>query len=120
MPSGSAFARPRIRNDAGPRHRRMILDYLQHQPHLGAGANVAGRGVVIGRSTIGARPSLADYATVRADGENTRIGAGANVAGRGVVMGRSTSGARPWLAGYATVDHCMRSMAVRRTSRVPT
>lgn len=52
----------------------MILDYLHHKPLVGAGANVAGRGVVIGRSTIGARPSLADYATVRADGENIRIG----------------------------------------------
>lgn len=52
----------------------MILDYLHHKPHLGVGANVAGRGVVIGRSMIGARPSFADYATVRADGENIRIG----------------------------------------------
>ena len=52
----------------------MILDYLHHKPLVGVGANVAGRGVVIGRSTIGARPALADYATVRADGENIRIG----------------------------------------------
>jgi carbonic anhydrase/acetyltransferase-like protein (isoleucine patch superfamily) len=52
----------------------MILDYLHHKPLVGAGANVAGRGVVIGRSTIGARPSLADYATVRGDGEDIRIG----------------------------------------------
>lgn len=55
----------------------MILDYLHHRPAIGADAAVAERGVVIGRSIIGARPSFADYATVRADGENIRIGANA-------------------------------------------
>jgi carbonic anhydrase/acetyltransferase-like protein (isoleucine patch superfamily) len=55
----------------------MILDYLHHAPDVGANARFADRGIVIGRSVIGARPSLADYATVRADGENIRIGADA-------------------------------------------
>ena len=55
----------------------LILDYLHYHPDVGPGATVAGRGAVIGRSVIGERPSLADYATVRADGENIRIGANA-------------------------------------------
>ena len=55
----------------------MILDYLHHTPAIGADADFAQRGVVIGRSTIGSRPAFADYATVRADGENIRIGANA-------------------------------------------
>jgi carbonic anhydrase/acetyltransferase-like protein (isoleucine patch superfamily) len=53
----------------------MIIDYLQHKPAIGDGAAIAARGIVIGRSTIGAHPSLSDYATVRADGENIRVGA---------------------------------------------
>ena len=53
----------------------MIIDYLHHKPAIGDGAAIAGRGIVIGRSTIGSRPSFSDYATVRADGENIRIGA---------------------------------------------
>jgi carbonic anhydrase/acetyltransferase-like protein (isoleucine patch superfamily) len=52
-----------------------ILDYLHHQPALGTGASVAARGVVIGRSSIGAGLACADYATIRADGENIHIGA---------------------------------------------
>lgn len=54
-----------------------ILDYLQYKPDLGADAQVAERGAVIGRSRVGARASFGDYATVRADGENIRIGANA-------------------------------------------
>ena len=53
----------------------MIIDYLHHKPAIGDGAAIAGRGIVIGRSTIGSRPSFSDYATVRADGENIRVGA---------------------------------------------
>jgi gamma-carbonic anhydrase len=55
----------------------LILDYLHYKPDIGAGAQVAQRGAVIGRSTVGLRPSFGDYATVRADGENIRIGANA-------------------------------------------
>jgi len=55
----------------------IILDYREFTPDVGAGAHMAERGVVIGRSVIGAAPSFADYATVRADGENIRIGANA-------------------------------------------
>ena len=51
----------------------MILDYLHHHPDLGAGAHIAGQGAVIGRSRVGARPTLREYATVRADGENVGI-----------------------------------------------
>ena len=53
----------------------MILDYLNHHPDLGAGAYIAGRGAVIGRSRIGASPTVGEYATVRADGEHIGIGA---------------------------------------------
>src|SRR5689334_7446741 len=63
----------------------MILDYLHHHPHVAGDVQIADRGALIGRSVVGAHPSLADYATVRADGEN--IGIGANV----------------WLADHATV-----------------
>jgi len=55
----------------------MIIDYLHHKPAIGDGADIATRGIVIGRSAIGLRPAFADYATVRADGENIRIGANA-------------------------------------------
>ena len=55
----------------------MILDYLNHHPDLGPGARIASLGAVIGRSRIGARPTLGEYATVRADGENIGIGANA-------------------------------------------
>ena len=51
-----------------------ILDYLHHHPDVGQGARIAERGVVIGRSRIGAEPTLADYATIRADGENIGVG----------------------------------------------
>ncbi|HKU87888.1 MAG TPA: hypothetical protein VJV77_16250, partial [Casimicrobiaceae bacterium] len=53
----------------------MILDYLHHQPDLGAGGRIAGRGAVIGRSRVGPRLTVGEYATVRADGENIGIGA---------------------------------------------
>ena len=55
----------------------LILDYLHFHPHVGAGAQIAERGVVIGRSRVGTEPSLGDYATVRADGETIGIGANA-------------------------------------------
>lgn len=55
----------------------MILDYLNHRPELGAGARIAGLGAVIGRSRVGAGPTLSEYATVRADGETIGIGANA-------------------------------------------
>jgi carbonic anhydrase/acetyltransferase-like protein (isoleucine patch superfamily) len=55
----------------------VILDYLHHHPDIGAGARIAGRGAVIGRSRIGARPTVGEYATVRADGEHIGIGANA-------------------------------------------
>jgi len=55
----------------------VILDYLNHHPDLGPGARIASLGAVIGRSRVGARPTLGEYATVRADGENIGIGANA-------------------------------------------
>ena len=55
----------------------IVIDYRHYSPDLGAGAQIAPRGAVIGRSVVGAAPSFADYATVRADGENIRIGANA-------------------------------------------
>jgi carbonic anhydrase/acetyltransferase-like protein (isoleucine patch superfamily) len=55
----------------------LVLDYLQHRPEIGAGAQIAERGAVIGRSHVGARLSFCDYATVRADGEDIRLGANA-------------------------------------------
>jgi gamma-carbonic anhydrase len=55
----------------------MLLDYLHHHPHVGAGADIAERGAVIGRSHVGTHPSFCDYATVRADGETIGIGANA-------------------------------------------
>lgn len=55
----------------------MVIDYRHYRPELGADAQIAPRGAVIGRSVVGAGPSFADYATVRADGENIRIGANA-------------------------------------------
>jgi carbonic anhydrase/acetyltransferase-like protein (isoleucine patch superfamily) len=51
-----------------------ILDYLHHHPAVGRDARIAARGVVIGRSRIGAEPTLADYATIRADGETIGVG----------------------------------------------
>ena len=51
----------------------VIVDYLNHHPDLGAGARIAGLGAVIGRSRVGARPTLGEYATVRADGENVGV-----------------------------------------------
>jgi carbonic anhydrase/acetyltransferase-like protein (isoleucine patch superfamily) len=55
----------------------LILDYRDYTPTTGAGLTIAGHGAVIGRSRTGERMSLADYATVRADGENIAIGANA-------------------------------------------
>jgi carbonic anhydrase/acetyltransferase-like protein (isoleucine patch superfamily) len=55
----------------------LILDYLRHTPAIGGALDVAARGALIGRSTIGARSALCDYATVRGDGEDIRIGANA-------------------------------------------
>ena len=55
----------------------LVLDYLDHRPRIGPGLRVAARAAIIGRATIGARASLADYATVRADGETIEIGANA-------------------------------------------
>jgi len=55
----------------------LILDYLQHSPDVGREAALAARGAIIGRSTVGAHPVLAAYATIRADGESIRIGANA-------------------------------------------
>ena len=63
----------------------LILDYLQYTPDVGAGLRMAERGALIGRSTIGGRSALGDYATVRADGENIRVGA------------------RAWFGDHATV-----------------
>jgi gamma-carbonic anhydrase len=53
----------------------LILDYREYTPATGTGLAIAGHGAVIGRSRTGDRTSLADYATVRADGENVAIGA---------------------------------------------
>jgi gamma-carbonic anhydrase len=55
----------------------LILDYLCHTPAIAGELRVARHAALIGRSTIGARSALADYATVRADGEDIRVGAGA-------------------------------------------
>lgn len=55
----------------------LILDYLQHSPAIGRDADLAARGAIIGRSTVGAHPVLAEYATLRADGESIRVGADA-------------------------------------------
>jgi carbonic anhydrase/acetyltransferase-like protein (isoleucine patch superfamily) len=55
----------------------LILDYLQYTPAIGGALDVADRGALIGRSTIGGRSALGDYATVRADGEYIRVGANA-------------------------------------------
>ena len=53
----------------------LILDYLEFSPAIGPDAALAGRGAIIGRSTVGAHPVLAAYATLRADGESIRVGA---------------------------------------------
>ena len=55
----------------------LILDYLQYSPDVGPRPKLAGRGAIIGRSTIGAEPFLAAWATIRADGEAIRVGANA-------------------------------------------
>ena len=55
----------------------LILDYLQYTPAIDGDLDVADRGALIGRSTIGGQSALGDYATVRADGENIRVGANA-------------------------------------------
>lgn len=54
--------------------RGFILDYLQFTPGIGDGLHVAEHGALIGRSAIGPRSALGDYATIRADGENIRVG----------------------------------------------
>jgi len=66
----AAFALTRIEMSQG-----LILEYLQHRPATGGELHVAERAALIGRSTIGGRSALRDYATVRADGEDIRVGA---------------------------------------------
>jgi len=55
----------------------LILDYLDHAPAIGDELDVAECGAIIGRSTLGGRATLCDYATVRGDGEDIRVGANA-------------------------------------------
>jgi carbonic anhydrase/acetyltransferase-like protein (isoleucine patch superfamily) len=57
--------------------RGLILDYLHYKPAIGGDLHQDERGALIGRTTIGGRSALGDYATVRADGENIRVGANA-------------------------------------------
>jgi len=63
----------------------LILGYLRHIPAVGGELRLSRHAALIGRSTIGARSALGDYATVRGDGEAIRIGAHA------------------WLGAHATV-----------------
>ena len=55
----------------------LILDYLEYKPAVGGEVHLAECGALIGRSAIGGRSALGDYATVRADGEDIRVGANA-------------------------------------------
>ncbi|MEO8536943.1 MAG: gamma carbonic anhydrase family protein [Betaproteobacteria bacterium] len=55
----------------------MRLDSREYTPVIGADARIAERGIVIGRSIVGANGAFADYATVRGDGEHIVIGANA-------------------------------------------
>ena len=92
----------------------LILDYLGHAPAIGGELRVAKHGALIGRSTIGARSALGDYATVRADGEDIRIGAGAwfgdhatvHIADRirGAVIGDDVTVGRYGVAHACTLD----------------
>jgi gamma-carbonic anhydrase len=91
----------------------LILNYLEHRPDVGAELSVAERGALIGRSTIGARSALGDYATVRADGEDIRVGANAwfgehatvHIADqiRGAVIGNDVTVGRYGLAHACTL-----------------
>ena len=62
-------------NTASP--RGFVLDYLQFAPSIGEGLSIDEYAALIGRTTIGPRATLCEYATVRADGEAIRIGADA-------------------------------------------
>ena len=57
--------------------RGLLLDYLQFSPSIGEGLRVDDYAALIGRTTLGPRATLREYATVRADGEAIRIGADA-------------------------------------------
>jgi carbonic anhydrase/acetyltransferase-like protein (isoleucine patch superfamily) len=57
--------------------RGLVLDYLRFSPSIGEGLRVDDYAALIGRTTIGPRATLCEYATVRADGEAIRIGADA-------------------------------------------
>ncbi|MGE5171290.1 MAG: hypothetical protein ACM3JC_13085 [Rudaea sp.] len=52
----------------------LILDYLEFHPAIAPELHLAEHGAVIGRARVGEHAALADYATVRADGENIAIG----------------------------------------------
>src|SRR5579862_689782 len=62
-------------NTASP--RGLVLDYLQFATSIGEGLSIDEYAALIGRTTIGPRATLCEYATVRADGETIRIGADA-------------------------------------------
>ncbi|MGE5666935.1 MAG: hypothetical protein ACM338_01935, partial [Betaproteobacteria bacterium] len=70
--AAASGSRPPLRMTQG-----LILNYLQYSPEIGDGAALAASGAIVGRSTVGARPVLAAYATLRADGESIRVGANA-------------------------------------------
>lgn len=89
----------------------LILDYLDFHPAVAPELHLAAHGAVIGRSRLGDRAVLGDYATVRADGENIAIGPNAwfgdhatvHIADqiRGAVVGRDVSVGR-----YGIVHAC--------------
>lgn len=93
----------------------LILDYLQYSPAIGPEAVLADRGAIIGRSTLGAHPVLAAYATIRADGESIRVGANAwfgehatvHIADsiRGAVIGNDVTVGRYGLVHACTLGH---------------
>ena len=52
----------------------MRLRYLDHESALGDAPTLAPTAAVIGRAAVGARLTLAAYATIRADGERIEVG----------------------------------------------
>ena len=89
----------------------MQLNYLNFDPVLGAGFELASSAAVIGRVTAGERLTLRAYATLRADGESIVVGADAFFAERATVhiadsfLG-TTIGNRVTVGRFALVHGC--------------
>jgi carbonic anhydrase/acetyltransferase-like protein (isoleucine patch superfamily) len=89
----------------------VLLPYLDFRPELGPEAKLAPHAAVIGRTRAGRGLTLAEYATLRADGEAIHVGDDVCIGARSTVhiadgMRAATIGSRVSVGRYALVHAC--------------